>query len=221
MNIDTLEVLKAASTKWNFLKFYPGLVGGHCISVDPYYLTYKAKKIGYKPKLILAGRKINDQMSQNIVSEINNKIKLNFSNKKIKILLMGLTFKENCSDLRNSQVLNIYNKLKGKNLVDIYDPNAEKNEVKKYFNIFPKKNLKDNYYDLVVIAVGHKQFKENATGLSVAESLILENGVFSERNNFSLGIPFILKEQLLVSDSKSSISGGIISFRLFKSESLL
>ena len=142
LNIDTLDVLKAASTKWNFLKFYPGLVGGHCISVDPYYLSHKANKVGYKPKLIMAARNLNNMMFKNITNEIQSIINSNYKNKKIKILLMGITFKEDCSDLRNSQVLNIYNYLKTKNYVDLYDPNVEKNEVKKYFNTTAKDFLK-------------------------------------------------------------------------------
>ena len=113
LGIDTLDVLKAASTKWNFLDFKPGLVGGHCIGVDPYYLTHKAKSIGYNPKIILAGRELNDNMGNFVVSELINKMKFkNIEIEKSKILIMGLTFKENCPDLRNSGIQSIILKLK-------------------------------------------------------------------------------------------------------------
>ena len=110
MDIDTSEVLEAARTKWNFLDFRPGLVGGHCIGVDPYYLTYKAQSIGYQPEIILSGRRLNDRMSTYVVSSfIKGMTKIHINLEKSKVLIMGATFKENCPDLRNSKVLDIYN----------------------------------------------------------------------------------------------------------------
>ena len=123
MNIDTYKVLQAASTKWNFLNFEPGLVGGHCIGVDPYYLTHTTQKLGYKAKLILSGRKINNNVPHQIFSRLKIKIRdKKIFNKKNKILIMGFTFKENCSDVRNSKVYDLYNLLIKNNSVDIYDP---------------------------------------------------------------------------------------------------
>ena len=122
MNISLNDVLKASWTKWNFLRFEPGLVGGHCIGVDPYYLTYKCKKIGYKPNLILAGRKINNSIPKKIVEKIF-KVKKDIK----KILIMGITFKENCKDTRNSKVFDIVNILQKKNCkINLYDPNVKK-----------------------------------------------------------------------------------------------
>tara|TARA_Y100001970_G_scaffold294294_1_gene449962 strand:+ start:34463 stop:35734 length:1272 start_codon:yes stop_codon:yes gene_type:complete len=160
MNINTFEVLKAAGTKWNFLNFKPGLVGGHCIGVDPYYLTYKAKKIGIDPKVILSGRHTNDNMYKFIFSNIKKIIldkKLNI--KKTKILLLGLTFKENVSDTRNSQVVKLV-KLFLKNLikVDIYDPYIKKTNDEKIRKLLIKKNdIKK--YDVLIHAVKHNKFK--------------------------------------------------------------
>ena len=161
MNIDTQAVLDAASSKWNFLPFKPGLVGGHCIGVDPYYLTYKAKNIGYKPKIILAGRELNDNMGNYVSTELKNKMKKKLIQvKDAKILIMGLTFKENCSDIRNSGVLNVVRKLKkfGCNL-DLYDPWVDPEEIKKKLNVYPISLLSKNTYDAVIIAVAHDQFK--------------------------------------------------------------
>ncbi len=161
MNIDTQAVLDAASSKWNFLPFKPGLVGGHCIGVDPYYLTYKAKNIGYKPKIILAGRELNDNMGNYVSTELKNKMKKKLIQvKDAKILIMGLTFKENCSDIRNSGVLNVVRKLKkfGCNL-DLHDPWVDPEEIKKKLNVYPISLLSKNTYDAVIIAVAHDQFK--------------------------------------------------------------
>ncbi len=161
MNIDTQEVLDAAGSKWNFLPFKPGLVGGHCIGVDPYYLTHKAESIGYKPKIILAGREINDKMGVHVAKEFLKKIK----KKKIqikgsRILIMGLTFKENCADIRNSGIDSVIKKLKkfGCNL-DLYDPWVDSEEIKKKYNIYPNLKLIQNTYDGIIIAVAHKKFK--------------------------------------------------------------
>ena len=159
LNIDTKDVLKAASTKWNFLNFTPGLVGGHCIGVDPYYLAYKSAQIGYIPEMILAGRQINEFMSSFVVSEfvklmINKKIDLSSSN----ILILGATFKENCPDIRNSKVFELYKQLQeyGISNIDLYDPLADNNEVKYEYDI-ELSDINNNKYDGVILAVSHKE----------------------------------------------------------------
>ena len=160
MNIDTESVLKAASTKWNFLPFKPGLVGGHCIGVDPYYLTHKAQELGYHPEIILAGRRLNDGMSKFIVGEFvktlaQKNIKINNAN----ILVLGLAFKENCPDIRNTKIIDVVDELKSFNCnVDIYDPWVNSEEVMKSFKIKPVLFLKEKSYDGVIIAVAHKEF---------------------------------------------------------------
>jgi UDP-N-acetyl-D-galactosamine dehydrogenase len=160
MQIDTNAVLEAAKTKWNFITFAPGLVGGHCIGVDPYYLTYKAKKIGYNPKIILSGRKLNDSMDSYVVSKFIKKMKeKSIKIKNSKILMMGLTFKENCPDLRNSGSYKIFKKMKKKNMnIDIFDPLADQKEIKKLYNTSPIKKFKTNFYDGVLLLVAHKYF---------------------------------------------------------------
>ena len=162
MNIDTEAVLKAAETKWNFIPFRPGLVGGHCIGVDPYYLTYKAKKVGYHPKVILSGRDINDKMSFYVTNEFIKQMKKKKINlPKSRILIMGLTFKENCTDIRNSGVKIIYQELKKyKCKIDLYDPWVISKEVKKEFGTSPILKFSKNLYDGVIICVAHKVFKE-------------------------------------------------------------
>jgi len=162
LNIDTQSVLEAAKTKWNFLPFYPGLVGGHCIGVDPYYLTYKAEQIGYSPKIILAGRKLNDNMGAYVVSQLKTEMrKKSIDIKKSKVLIMGLTFKENCPDLRNSGAVNIIKELKKNNCkFDLYDPWANNYEVKKIYKIKPKKKLIQNTYDAILLTVAHDEFKK-------------------------------------------------------------
>jgi UDP-N-acetyl-D-glucosamine/UDP-N-acetyl-D-galactosamine dehydrogenase len=161
MNIDTSAVLDAAGSKWNFLPFKPGLVGGHCIGVDPYYLTYKAESIGYQPKIILAGRKLNDNMGNHVAMELTNKMKKkNIQIKGAKILIMGLTFKENCADLRNSGIQNVITELKKLECsLDLQDPWADKDEVKKIYDIYPTLKPNQNIYDAVLIAVTHNKFK--------------------------------------------------------------
>ena len=158
MKISTEKVLEAAETKWNFISFRPGLVGGHCIGVDPYYLTYKSKKIGHNPKLILSGRFLNDQMPQLIFKDINRLINLK-KFKKPNILIMGLTFKENCPDTRNSKVLKLFNIFhKKKFRLPSYVPYFNlwnKNFIKKY-NV--KKKIKNKYFDIVILAVKHDEF---------------------------------------------------------------
>tara|TARA_Y100000389_G_scaffold205060_1_gene262582 strand:- start:6987 stop:8267 length:1281 start_codon:yes stop_codon:yes gene_type:complete len=161
LDINTQEVLEAAESKWNFLSFKPGLVGGHCIGIDPYYLTYKAKSIGYNPKIILAGREINDNMADFVVSELVRKIKKkNIQIKDAEVLIMGLTFKENCPDIRNSGIQNVITKLKKfKCHLDLYDPWADKDEIKKIYNVYPNSKPLQNNYDAVIIAVAHNEFK--------------------------------------------------------------
>ncbi len=160
LNIDTQEVLEAAGSKWNFLPFKPGLVGGHCIGVDPYYLTHKAKNIGYDAKVILAGREINDKMGFYVASKfIKEMNKKNIKIKKAKILIMGLSFKENCADLRNSGVKKVIEKLKNQKCnLDLYDPWVDTVEAKKIYGISVKQKLKKNTYDGIIIAVKHKKF---------------------------------------------------------------
>lgn len=160
MNIDTNEVLKTASTKWNFLPFKPGLVGGHCIGVDPYYLAQKAQEYRYHPEIILAGRRINDTMGDYVASEVIKKmIKQNVQVKGANILVLGITFKENCPDIRNTKVVDVIRDLKeyGTN-VSIYDPWANTEEVKKEYGLDMLTKLSDNNFDAIVLAVKHKEF---------------------------------------------------------------
>ncbi len=160
MGIDTHEVLEAAGTKWNFLPFRPGLVGGHCIGVDPYYLTHKAEGLGYRPEVILSGRRINDNMSIHIANRV---VKLMAQNdlpiKGGKVLVMGLSFKENCPDIRNSKVVDIITELKTFGLdIDIYDPHADAAEVKHEYSLSLTTALSDLYH-AIILAVGHDEFK--------------------------------------------------------------
>ena len=161
MNLDTHEVLKAASTKWNFLPFYPGLVGGHCISVDPYYLAYKAKLLGYQPSVILSGRSVNDKMGIFIADKVYNLLDNKFDNlKDLRVLILGITFKENCPDYRNTKVIDIYNRLKFLNLyVDIHDPVASKEEVFQDLNIDLVENIFKKEYSAIILAVSHNYYK--------------------------------------------------------------
>ncbi len=161
LGIDTKQVVEAASTKWNFIPFMPGLVGGHCIGVDPYYLTYKAEEIGYLPEVILSGRRLNDSMAHNFGEMVLKKIiKNKVDPSSCKILICGITFKENCPDIRNTKVLDLYNYLKDFNSnIDIYDPWVDSIEAKKIFKKAPlKKLVKRNQYDVIILAVGHSQF---------------------------------------------------------------
>ena len=163
MGIDTKEVLEAASTKWNFLKFEPGLVGGHCIGVDPYYLTFKAQSIGYHPEVILAGRRINDYMGKFVAeSTVKKLIKAGKTVKGSKVLILGLTFKENISDIRNTKVIDVYNELKEYGIdVYIYDPYAYPDEVKEEYGIYLLKSVEEKTpYDAIIVAVKHKPFIE-------------------------------------------------------------
>lgn len=164
LNIDTTEVLEAASTKWNFINFRPGLVGGHCIGVDPYYLAQKAQEVGHNPEIILGGRRINDNMANFIVTDlikelILNKVKIYDS----KILILGITFKENCPDIRNSKVIDIHNELIKYGIeVDVFDNWASEEDVKKYYSIKlikDKKKIINKNYSAIIIAVAHDEFK--------------------------------------------------------------
>lgn len=165
LGIDTEEVLKAAGTKWNFLPFRPGLVGGHCIGVDPYYLTHKAESIGYHPQVILAGRRINDSMAAYVASQlIKAMIKRRIHVEGARVLVMGLTFKENCPDLRNTKVVDILKELKEYNVVvDVYDPWVSAAEAEHEYNISPMVDApKEGVYDAIVLAVAHEQFRDQA-----------------------------------------------------------
>ncbi|MGB1479563.1 MAG: Vi polysaccharide biosynthesis UDP-N-acetylglucosamine C-6 dehydrogenase TviB [Marinobacter salsuginis] len=161
MGIDTEAVLQAAGSKWNFLPFRPGLVGGHCIGVDPYYLTHKAQAIGYHPEIILAGRRLNDGMGAYVVSQlVKAMLKKRIHVEGARVLVMGLTFKENCPDLRNTRVIDIVNELAEYNIeVDVFDPWVSKDEAWQEYGIDPIDNPGSGYYDGVILAVGHHQFK--------------------------------------------------------------
>ena len=189
MEIDTNDVLLAAGTKWNFLDFKPGIVGGHCIGVDPYYLMYKSKKLGYLPKVILSGREINDNMGMFIgqkVETLMQEKQINLS--KSKTLILGITFKENCPDIRNSKVKDIYNYLKNKNSkVYVHDPFANADEVKKEFNIKLISNFEK--YDAIILAVSHsdyedlkiEQLKKNKDSIIYDVKGILDRKIVDER----------------------------------------
>ena len=161
LGIDTQAVLEAAGTKWNFLPFRPGLVGGHCIGVDPYYLTHKAQSIGYHPEIILAGRRLNDGMGTYVVAQlIKAMTKKRIQVQESRILVMGLTFKENCPDLRNTRVVDIVNELAEYNInVDVYDPWVDPEECEREYGIKPIQTLKEGTYAGIVLAVAHEQFK--------------------------------------------------------------
>ncbi|MBK6564147.1 MAG: nucleotide sugar dehydrogenase [Saprospiraceae bacterium] len=161
LGIDTHEVLEAAGTKWNFLPFKPGLVGGHCIGVDPYYLAQKAQEVGYHPEIILAGRRLNDSMGQHVATEVVKlMVKKDITVKGSNILMLGITFKENCPDIRNTRAIDIYHELKTYDLnVDVYDPWASVEEVFHEYGIHSMTSLPDKKYDAVILAVSHKTFE--------------------------------------------------------------
>ena len=162
MGIDTEAILKAAGSKWNFLPFRPGLVGGHCIGVDPYYLTHKAQAIGYHPEIILAGRRLNDSMGVYIVAQLVKAMtKKRIQVEGSKVLVMGLSFKENCPDLRNTRVVDIVSELRDYNCeVDVYDPWVDTYEAEREYGISPVPKPRPATYDAIVLAVAHRQFKE-------------------------------------------------------------
>ena len=171
MGIDTEEVLKAAGSKWNFLPIVPGLVGGHCLGVDPYYLTHKAESIGYSPEIILAGRRLNDSMASYVVAQLMEQMKKrSIQIQGARILVMGLTFKENCPDLRNTRIVDIITELGNNNCdVDVYDPWANIEDAKSWFNITLTQSLKFDTYDSVILATKHHQFED--MGASFIRSL--------------------------------------------------
>jgi len=162
MGIDTEAVLKAAGTKWNFLPFRPGLVGGHCIGVDPYYLTHKAQAIGHNPEIILAGRRLNDSMGEYVVTQlVKIMIKKRIQVEGAKVLVLGLSFKENCPDVRNTKVIDIVHELSEYNIeVDVYDPWIDAIEAKREYGITPIIQPVANQYDAIILAVAHEQFVE-------------------------------------------------------------
>ncbi|MCU0766632.1 MAG: Vi polysaccharide biosynthesis UDP-N-acetylglucosamine C-6 dehydrogenase TviB [Gammaproteobacteria bacterium] len=177
LGIDTLEVLEAAGSKWNFLPFRPGLVGGHCIGVDPYYLTHKAQAIGYHPEIILAGRRINDSMGNHVAREtVKLMIKRGMQVAGARVLVLGLTFKENCPDLRNTRVVDIVAELKSFGVdVDVHDPWINADEAEHEYGIKPVAEAARGAYDAVIVAVAHRQFK--ALGIDGVRALGKPNAV--------------------------------------------
>lgn len=186
VGIDTHDVLEAAGTKFNFLKYRPGLVGGHCISVDPYYLAHKAVQLGYHPQVILSGRRVNDMMPEFIAGKVVKlMIQKGIQIKNANALILGVTFKENCPDIRNTKVVDIYAELQQYGLnVDVYDPWADKEEVKAEYNLETLENLvTDKKYEVVVLAVSHKEFKElDIASLKNDESVLFDVKAFLDRD---------------------------------------
>jgi len=162
LEIDTDEVLKAAGTKWNFLPFQPGLVGGHCIGVDPYYLTHKAQQIGFHADMILAGRRINDQMGKTIAERVViDMVRKHIHVSQSRVLVLGLTFKENCPDLRNTRVIDIIQALRSLEVeVDVHDPWADPDEARQLYQLELQRELPEHHYDAVILAVPHRQYAE-------------------------------------------------------------
>ena len=194
IGIDTNDVLAAAATKWNFLKYKPGLVGGHCIGVDPYYLAHKAESLGYQPQVILSGRRVNDNMGVFVANKvIKLMIKKGHSVAGCRALILGITFKENCPDIRNSQVIDIYNELLQFGLnVDIFDPRANQLEVKEQFGIeLIEKNALEagNEYDAIILAVSHSEF-------------------------IQLDLEKLIKPQTVIFDTKAVLNRAIVDGRL-------
>lgn len=191
LGIDTHEVLAAASTKWNFLGFKPGLVGGHCIGVDPYYLAQKAQEAGYHPEIILAGRRLNDSMGQYVASEVVKlMVKKDIPVKNSNVLMLGITFKENCPDIRNTKAIDIFNELVSYNInVDVYDPWASPNEVEHEYKIASTQVLPNKQFDAVVLSVAHKEFA-------------------------SVSIPSIIKNNSVVFDVKAVLPKNLVDGRL-------
>ncbi len=183
LGIDTLEVLEAAGSKWNFLPFRPGLVGGHCISVDPYYLTHKAQSIGYQPEIILAGRRLNDSMGAYVVhSTVKLMMKRGIATGNSKVLVLGLTFKENCPDLRNTRVVDIISEFEDYGAkVDVYDPWVNPDDADHEYGLRPIDELIDGEYEAVILAVAHRQFAE--MGSNRMRALCKENGVLFDVKN--------------------------------------
>jgi UDP-N-acetyl-D-galactosamine dehydrogenase len=186
LDIDTQDVLEAAGTKWNFLPFKPGLVGGHCIGVDPYYLAQKAAEVGYTPEIILAGRRLNDSMGAFVVSEVVKlMIAKDLNVKKSKVLMLGITFKENCPDIRNSRAIDIYRELKEYQMdVSVYDPWANPEEVKQVYNIDLMDSLDGQNFDAVILCVSHNQFTyESISKVAGEQSVVYDvKGVLPKDN---------------------------------------
>jgi UDP-N-acetyl-D-galactosamine dehydrogenase len=176
MGIDTHDVLEAAGTKWNFLKFRPGLVGGHCIGVDPYYLAQKAQEVGYHPEIILAGRRLNDSMGKHVATEVVKlMMKKNLRVIDSKILILGFTFKEDCPDVRNSRVIDIYNELRNFEIdIDIYDPWANCDEVYKEYKIRIHNKLPETKYSAAILAVAHQKFKQMDLRTLVGDGVVYD-----------------------------------------------
>jgi len=175
MGIDTHDVLEAAGTKWNFLKFKPGLVGGHCIGVDPYYLAQKAQELGYHPEIILAGRRLNDEMGKYVATEvIKLMLKKDIKVKNSNVLVLGFTFKEDCPDVRNTKVIDIVGELNTYDIkVTIFDPWANPEEVMHEYGVISQKDNPNARYDAVILAVSHKEFLNMEL-----KSLLNDNAVF-------------------------------------------
>ncbi|MEW8286992.1 MAG: Vi polysaccharide biosynthesis UDP-N-acetylglucosamine C-6 dehydrogenase TviB [Candidatus Thiodiazotropha endolucinida] len=183
LGIDTLEVLEAAGSKWNFLPFRPGLVGGHCIGVDPYYLTHKAQSIGYQPEIILAGRRLNDGMGAYVVhSVVKMMMKRGIASNNSRVLVLGLTFKENCPDLRNTRVVDIVSEFEDYGAqVDVYDPWVSQVEAEEEYGLRPTSDIKEGEYDAVILAVAHREFQQ--MGVEKIRTLCKENGVLFDVKN--------------------------------------
>lgn len=186
MGINTHEVLAAAATKWNFLPFKPGLVGGHCIGVDPYYLAQKAEELGYHPEIILAGRRLNDSMGEYVASRVVKlMIKKNIIVNQSKVLVMGITFKENCPDVRNTKVVDVIRALKEYGITtDIFDPWANPDEVKHEYGLCTSKTPPTSTYDAVILAVAHSEFKE----LNISSLLNQPGVVFDVKGQLPLNV---------------------------------
>ena len=190
MNIDTQEVLQAAKTKWNFLDFNPGLVGGHCIGVDPYYLTYKAKEVGHHPEIILAGRKINDEMANIIADEV-----IEFANQKAilpqlsNVLVMGMTFKQDCPDIRNTKVVDLIRRMESRGMkVDIYDPWVDRDEASSEYSIEMIDEIEDGKYQIIILAVPHRKFLE--MGIDKIRG-------FGDQNSFIYDVRYLFPSNLV------------------------
>jgi UDP-N-acetyl-D-galactosamine dehydrogenase len=176
MGIDTSDVIDAAGTKWNFLKYKPGLVGGHCIGVDPYYLAHKAESLGYHPQVILSGRRVNDNMGMFVANKVVKlMIQKNILIKQSKALILGITFKENCPDIRNSKVIDIYDELKQFDIdVEVFDPHADKKEVFEEYGIKLIDSIANKVYNAIILAVSHDEFLEyNFEGLKGKENMVI------------------------------------------------
>ena len=186
MGIDTLDVLEAAGTKWNFLPFRPGLVGGHCIGVDPYYLAQCAKRYGYNPEIILAGRRMNDGMGEYVATEtVKLMLKKGIQVLRSHILILGFTFKENCPDVRNTKVIDIYHALKEYNVeITVYDPWANPDIVRKEYGIEVVNELPQERFDAAVAAVAHRKFE----GLDILSLLNPEHVIFDVKGTLDRNI---------------------------------